>query len=209
MKIAVIGTGNVGRALGKSWAKKGHQIIFGSRDPHGEKVRELLAEAGSNASATGMAEAGAGAEVIVLATPWDTALQVVEALGDLAGKIVVDAINPIGPGFQLAVGTTSSGAEQIAGWAKGAWVIKAFNTTGWETMADPIYHGEPATMFLCGDDAEAKSVVVGLAEDLGFETADTGPLATARYLEPLAMVWIHLALVQKQGRQMAFKIVKR
>jgi NADPH-dependent F420 reductase len=209
MKIAVIGTGSVGRALGTSWAEKGHQVIFGSRDPRSEKVREVLAAAGANASAAGIAEAGAAAAVIVLATPWNTTRQVVEALGNLAGKIVVDATNPIGPGFQLTVGTTTSGAEQIAGWAKGARVVKAFNTTGWENMADPIYHGQPVTMFICGDDAEARAVVTGLAEDLGFEVTDTGPLSTARYLEPLAMLWIHLAMVQKQGRQMAFRIVKR
>ncbi|MCL4303878.1 MAG: NADPH-dependent F420 reductase [Anaerolineae bacterium] len=209
MKIAMIGTGNVGRALGTGWAKKGHQVIFGSRDPYGEKVREVLAAAGANASAAGITEAGAAAEVIVLATPWNIMEQIVESLGDLAGKIVVDATNPIGPGFQLAVGVTSSGAEQIAGWAKGARVVKAFNTTGWENMADPIYHGQPITMFICGDDAGARAVVTGLAEDLGFEVTDTGPLSTARYLEPLAMLWIHLAMVQKQGRQMAFRIVKR
>lgn len=209
MKIAMIGTGNVGRALGTGWAKKGHQVIFGSRNPHSEKVREVLAAAGANASAASIAEAGAAAEVIVLATPWNIMEQIVESLGNVAGKIVVDATNPIGPGFQLAVGMTSSGAEQIAGWAKGGRVVKAFNTTGWENMADPIYHGQPITMFICGDDAEARAVVAGLAEDLGFEVTDTGPLSTARYLEPLAMLWIHLATVQKQGRQMAFKIVKR
>lgn len=209
MKIAVIGTGNVGRTLGVSWANKGHQLIFGSRDPHSEKVKEILAAAGPNANAAGIAEAGAVADVIVLATPWDILPQIVETLGDVAGKIVVDATNPIGPGFQLAVGTTTSGAEQVAGWAKGARVVKAFNTTGWENMADPIYHGEPITMFICGDDAAAKTAVAGLAEDLGFEVADSGPLATARYLEPLAMIWIHLAIVQKQGRQVALKIVKR
>lgn len=209
MKIAVIGTGNVGRALGTNWASKGHNVIFGSRDPHSEKVREILAAAGPNAGAAGLAEAGAAAEVIVLATPWNTNQQVVESLGDVAGKIIVDATNPIGPGFQLAVGTTTSGAEQLADWAQGARVVKAFNTTGWENMADPIYNGEPATMFICGDDAEAKTVVSGLAADLGFDVADTGPLSTARYVEPLAMVWIHLAIVQKQGRQIAFKIIKR
>lgn len=209
MKIAVIGTGNVGRALGTNWASKGHEVIFGSRDPYSEKVREVLAAAGPNASAAAIAEAGATAEVIVLATPWNTNQQVIEALGDVAGKIIVDATNPIGPGFQLAVGTTTSGAEQVAGWAQGAQVVKAFNTTGWENMADPIYNGELATMFICGDDAEAKTVVSGLAADLGFDVADTGPLSTARYVEPLAMVWIHLAIVQKQSRQIAFKIVKR
>jgi hypothetical protein len=209
MKIAIIRTGNVGRALGTSWAKKGRQVIFGSRDPHSEKVHEALAAAGPNASAATITEAGAAAEMIVLAIPWNTMQAVVEALGDVGNKIIVDATNPIGPGFQLAVGTTTSGAEQVAGWAKSTRVVKAFNSTGWENMADPIYHGQPATMFICGDDAAAKTVVSGLAADLGFDVADTGPLSTARYLEPLAMVWIHLAMVQKQERQIAFKIVKR
>lgn len=209
MKIAIIGTGNVGRALGTSWAKKGHQVIFGSRDPHSEKVGQVVTVAGPSAGAATIAEAGAVAEVIVLAVPWNTMQSVIEALGEVAGKIIVDATNPIGPGFQLALGTTTSGAEQVAGWASGARVVKAFNTTGWENMADPIYQGQPIAMFICGDDAEAKAAVTKLAQDLGFEVADTGPLATARYLEPLAMVWIHLAMVQKQGRQVAFRLVKR
>ena len=209
MKIAVIGTGSVGGTLGTRWATKGHRVVFGSRDPGSDKVRTLLEAAGTKASAAQLADAVAAAEVVVLATPWNAAQSAIESLGDLSGKILVDAINPIGPGMQLALGTTTSGAEQIAVWAKNAQVVKAFNTTGWENMANPIYHGEPITMFICGDDAEAKASVTRLAEDLGFAVADTGPLTTARFLEPLAMVWIHLAIVQKQGRNIAFKLVER
>jgi predicted dinucleotide-binding enzyme len=107
------------------------------------------------------------------------------------------------------VGHTTSGAEQVAAWAMSRRVVKAFNTTGAENMADPIYQSQPITMFICGDDNEAKAAVARLAEELGFEVADTGKLAMARYLEPLAMVWINLAIVQKQGRNMAFKLVRR
>ncbi|HEX9925450.1 MAG TPA: NADPH-dependent F420 reductase, partial [Anaerolineae bacterium] len=207
--IAIIGTGNVGSTLGKGWAAKGHQVIFGTRDPNTAKVRDLLETAGSNTSAALVQEAVAAADIVVLATPWAATQQIVEAVAGWTGKIVVDCTNPIAPGLQLALGTTTSGGEQIAAWAAGARVVKAFNTTGTENMAEPIYDSQPITMFICGDDSEAKAAVTQLAEDLGFEVADTGPLMTARFLEPLAIVWIRLAVVQGWGRDMAFKIVKR
>lgn len=209
MKIAVIGTGNVGGTLGRRWAEKDHSVTFGTRDVNSEKMQTLLKLAGPKARAASIDEAIKAAEVVALATPWPAVQPVAESLANWAGKILIDCTNPIAPGFQLALGTTTSGAEQVAAWAKGSRVVKAFNTTGWETMADPIYNGGPATMFICGDEAEAKAVVTGLARDLGFEVADTGPLSTARFVEPLAMVWIHLAIVQQQGRNIAFKIVKR
>lgn len=209
MNIAVIGTGNVGGTLGRRWAEAGHRVVFGTRDPASQKVSELLAAAGGAASAASAATASAGAEIVVLATPWSGLEQTVAGLGDLSGKIVIDCTNPIAPGFQLAVGLTTSGAEQVAGWAGGARVVKAFNTTGWENMADPLYDGQPTTMFICGDEAEAKAVVTELAETLGFEVADVGDLTAARFIEPLALVWIKLAITQGHGRTLAFKIVKR
>lgn len=209
MKIAMIGTGNVGQALAGGWTSQGHQVIFGSRDPAGEKAQAAIAATGGKATAQREQAAAQAAEVVVLAVPWEVTETVVKGLGDLAGKILIDATNPIGPGFQLAVGKDSSGAELVQQWAPNARVVKAFNTTGAENMRNPIYDGEPTTMFLCGDDAAAKSVVKCLAEALGFAVADTGGLTTARYLEPLAMVWIHLAIVQKQGRNIAFKLVQR
>ena len=209
MKIAVIGTGNVGGALGRRWAQKGHQVIFGARNPNSDKVQSLLETAGPKASAAGIKEAAAASDVVVLAVPWNAIQQIIESLGNLTGKVLVDATNPIGPGLQLMVGTTSSGAEQIAGWAEGARVVKAFNTTGWENMANPIYDGEPSAMFICGDGAEAKAAVAQLTEELGFDVVDTGALTMARHLEPLALVWINLAMVQGWERNFAFKIVKR
>ncbi len=128
------------------------------------------------------------------------------AIGDWAGSILIDCTNPIAPDLQLAVGTTTSGAEIVAEWAL---VVKAFNTTGWNNMADPLYHGAPITMFICGDNAEAKAIVTDLAEDLDFEVVDAGGLTIARFLEPLAMLWINLANVQGLGRDIAFKLVRR
>jgi len=207
MHIAIIGTGTVGSTLGAAWIRCGHTVTFGTRDPQADKVRSLLDSTGAGAATP--AAAAAAAEVVVLATPWDVTLTVTQTLGDLTGKVLVDATNPIASGLQLAVGTTTSGAEQVAAQAPGARVVKAFNTTGAENMADPIYHGEPISLFICGDEADAKSTVARLAADLGFDVVDVGPLHTARFLEPMALVWIQLALVQGTGRNIAFKLVRR
>ena len=209
MKIAVIGTGNVGGTLGSRWAKKGHQVVFGTRKPESDRVHKLLESAGENARAEKVGEATAGADVIVVAVPWNATQATLAAAGDLTGKIVVDCTNPIIPGLQLALGTTTSGGEQVAEWAKGAHVVKAFNSTGWENMADPIYDGEPTLMLICGDDTEAKTVVTKLTESLGFQVVDLGPLDTCRLLEPFALVWIRLAVVQGFGRDIALRLVKR
>ncbi len=209
MRIAIIGTGNVGRALGDGWARKGHTIIFGSRHPDEQKAQQLLTTIGMHGRVALPDVAVAEAEVVVLAVPGTAVASTIPTLGNLTGKILIDATNPIAPGLQLAVGHTTSGAEQVAALAPGAHVVKAFNTTGAENMANPIYHGEPVTMFICGDDAAAKTAVTQLAQDLGFDVADVGGLNKARLLEPLALVWISLAIQQGMGRHIAFKLVHR
>jgi predicted dinucleotide-binding enzyme len=214
MKIAIIGAGSVGGTLGSRWAKAGYKVAFGVRNTSDAKVTKLLKESGANASATGIADAVGGAEVVALTTPWEAAQSALQAAGNLTGKILIDATNPLimsPEGLQkgLVVGHTTSAAEQIAVWAKGARVVKAFNTTGWPNMANPKYGAQSASMFICGDDASAKATVKQLSDDLGFETFDAGALATARYLEPLAMLWIHLAFAQGWGTNFAFKVMKR
>lgn len=209
MKIAIIGTGNVGSALGKGWASQGHEVVFGTRQPEREKVQNLLAEVGEGVTAVSIPTAIEQSDIIVIATPWNAASDVAHAVSDWQGKIVIDATNPIAPGLQLAVGHTTSAAEQLATFLPGASVVKAFNSTGAENMADPRYGGEPTTMFICGDDADAKATVTELAEALGFDVADVGNLEAARFIEPLAMVWINLAIKQGLGRNIAFKLVRR
>jgi predicted dinucleotide-binding enzyme len=147
--------------------------------------------------------------VVVLATPFLAARDIVTRHDQWSGKTLVDCTNPIGPGFQLLYGYSSSGAEEIASWTEGAHVVKCFNTTGFENMMDPDYGGHRATMFLCGDDDSAKQLATELCEALGFEACDAGPLTHARYLEPLAMLWIHLARVQGHGAGIAFKLLRR
>jgi predicted dinucleotide-binding enzyme len=210
MKLAIIGTGNVGSVLGTRWARSGHTVAFGSRHPESEKTQHVVAGAGPNASAASIADAVAGADVVVLATPWSGTQAALAAAGDLTGTIVVDCTNPLRPGRAgLAVGTDTSGGEHVAAWADGARVVKALNTTGSGNMAAPRYGDQAVTLFLCGDDAEAKQTVAKLAETLGFEVVDAGALTAARYLEPLAMLWIHLAYAQGHGPNIAFKLLRR
>jgi hypothetical protein len=146
--------------------------------------------------------------VVVLATPWDAAQSSIAAAGDLTGKILLDATNPL-QNMKLALGLTTSGAERVASWAVGAAVVKAFNSTGAGNMLNPDYAGQKPTMFICGDDAAAKQVVSGLAEEIGFEAVDAGALTLARYLEPLAGLWITLAYAQGLGPNSAFKLLRR
>ncbi|MBL8786498.1 MAG: NAD(P)-binding domain-containing protein [Deltaproteobacteria bacterium] len=206
MKIGVIGAGQVGATLGRRMAEAGHTVSFGVRDP-GDPKHAALVEAG--ASVHGVREAVDQSDLILLATPWAAAEDAVRAAGDFAGKVLVDATNPIGPGLTLLLGQTDSGAEQVARWATGARVVKAFNTTGFEVMADPTFGDARAVMLVAGDDEGACEVVCGLARELGFEALRLGGLARARVLEPMALAWIELALVRGQGRGMAFGLLRR
>jgi hypothetical protein len=210
MRIAIIGTGNVGAVLGRRWAQGGHAVTFGSRRPTDADVLELVRAAGPNASVAPPAAAAASAEVVVLATPGGAAEDAVAGLGDLSGRILVDCTNPILPGLAgLSAGRDDSGAERVARAAPGAKVVKAFNTTGSANMENPIYPDGRLAMFVCGDDADARAVVAGLAAELGFEPVDCGPLRSARYLEPMAMVWITLAYPLKNGPDFGFAVLRR
>jgi 8-hydroxy-5-deazaflavin:NADPH oxidoreductase len=208
MKIAIIGAGGVGTSLGKSWTGHAHEVRYGARNAKSDKVLTALA-ATPGAQAVAIAEAVAWCDAAVLATPWSGAQDALAAAGDFAGKPLLDATNPLTPSFQLALGHTGSGGEQVQAWAPSARVVKIFNTTGLENMANPVFPGGRAAMVYAGDDAAAKHVAAKLAGDLGFEPLDLGGLTGARYLEPMAMVWIHLALVQKMGRGVAFGLLRR
>jgi hypothetical protein len=210
MKIGIIGSGNVGGALGTRWAQAGHDVTFGSRNPASDDMRQLVAKAGAAARAASSKEALEVSELLLLATPWPSTKAVLEGLGDLTGKVLIDATNPLLPDLSgLEVGTTTSAAEQVAGWAHGAKVVKAFNTVGFNIMANPAFGADRPVMFYCGDDAAAKQTVRPLVEQLGFEAVDAGPLSQARVLEPFALLWISLAYAQGQGRDIAFKLLRR
>src|SRR5581483_7286285 len=201
MQIGIIGAGSVGGTLGTGWARKGHKIRFGVRHLDSPEVAELLKKIGPAAAAGSVAEAATFGEAVVLATPWPAAQAAIRSAGDLSEKVLLDCTNPLKPQLAgLEVGTTTSGGEMVAGWASGARVVKIFNTTGFNNMENPNYALGPVTMFYCGDDAGAKVVAAQLAADLGFEAIDAGPLTQARLLEPLAMLWIWLAVFGGMGR---------
>jgi predicted dinucleotide-binding enzyme len=203
MHIAISGAGNVGSALGSGWLRAGHTVTFGVRNPATAKTHV------SGAATDTVDAAARAAAVVVLATPWAAVRDALQSAGDLRGKVVLDCTNPLTEDLQsLAVGPTSGG-EQVAGWAPGARVVKIFNTTGAPNMADPRYASGAVTILYCGDDAGAKAVGAQLAADLGFAPVDAGPLREARFLEPFAVVWIHLAIFQKLGTGFALNIVKR
>jgi 8-hydroxy-5-deazaflavin:NADPH oxidoreductase len=214
MNIAIIGAGNVGGTLGSRWAKNRHKVTFGIRNPSDDKVQTAVSAGGVNAKAASIADAVRSAEVVVLTVPWEGAQAAIQSAGDLNGKILIDCTNPVIMGVEglkkgLVVGHSTSAGEQVASWAKGAKVVKAFNTTGAGNMANPGYGSHNATMFICGDDAKAKGIVKELSDELGFDTIDAGPLTAARLLEPTAMLWIHLAFACGMGMNFSFKVLKR
>jgi predicted dinucleotide-binding enzyme len=213
MKIAIIGAGNVGGSLGTAWAQKaGHEIFFGVREPNAEKTQALVRRIGGKARAGAPAEAAAIGDFIVLTVPWPAAEAAIQSMGDLAGKIVLDAGNPLamGPdGLGLEIGHSISAGEKVQGWARGASVFKTLNTTGFGNMADPVFHGVKSVMFVAGDDAANKPKVIALVADLGFDVIDAGPLRNARLLEAHAMLWIDLALRRGLGRDWALARVRR
>jgi predicted dinucleotide-binding enzyme len=204
MHIAIVGGGNVGQALGSAWKAAGHKITFAARDLKSSNAVKLKA-AGYDLVPLAGAEK---AEVILLAIPWQGVEQAIKSLGPLAGKIVIDASNPLTADLELAIGHNDSAGETVARLAQGARVVKAFNTTGAENMDKAGDFPSKPAMFVASDDAEAKKTVEKLAKEIGFEPVDAGPLKASRYLEPMAMQWIKLAF-SGMGVQFAYSLVRR
>ncbi|MEZ0365219.1 NADPH-dependent F420 reductase [Mycobacterium sp. pUA109] len=201
MHLAIIGAGSVGSTLGQAWRRRGHDVRYGVRNPNDEKYADRV-------GVTTNADAVAAADVVVLCTPWQGTRQAVQSCGDLSGKILIDCTNPLTPDFTaLEVGQTSSGAEEVAGWASGARVCKAMNQIGAPMMDTPQLPGTPV-MFVCGDDEAAKEITAGLVSELGFQAVDAGELALARLLEPYALLWIHLALRRGFGTNWGFGLLR-
>lgn len=205
MKIAIIGTGHVGGALGTGWARAGHEIIFGTRDPQSPEVKQLLKSASKTKSAS-PSDAAAAAEIVTLAVPWKAVSEVLKEIEpNLTGKTLIDCTNPA----KEWLGMDHSGGEQVAKLARGAKVVKSFNTTGFENMQNPKLGNDAATMFYAGDDKDAKKLVHRLASDLGFDPVDVGPLSESHALEIMASLWGALAYGQQMGRGIAFRLLRR
>jgi 8-hydroxy-5-deazaflavin:NADPH oxidoreductase len=167
MKIAIIGAGSVGGTLGRRWAELGHSVCFGVRNVGDADAKALVGAINGDARLASSRDAAKDAEVVVLATPYAANAAAVTAAGDLSGKILIDVTNPIGSNFSLAVGFNSSGAEEVAKVAPRAKVYKAMNQVGFEVMADSSFAAGRPVMFVAGDDAAGKKVVLELVSSLG------------------------------------------
>jgi NADPH-dependent F420 reductase len=206
MNIAIIGTGNVGRALATSFTRAGHQVVLASRDP--EDAGAVAAATGSR-SAASAAEAAAQADLVVLAIPFASAQEVASEIREaVVGKPVVDVTNRMSFGPNgVETDTTSSNAEEIAALLPGASVIKAFNTLFASSQADPILEGAKLDGFVAGDDAAAKGLVIDLVESIGLNPIDAGSLVRARQLEALAFLNIALQLANNGEWRSGWKLV--
>ena len=203
MKIAIIGTGNVGGALATAWSKKGHTINLGVQDVNHFKGLELLKN--ENTQAFAIQEAVAKSEVILIATPPTAIFQIIQQMGEVAGKIIIDATNTV----RQAPEPYKTVYHCLADKTK-AEVVKCFNSTGYENIINPVYNGAPIDMFMAGDSEEAKKVTAQLALDAGFGSCmDFGKSDKVELLEKFALSWINLAIMQGHGRNMAFKVVRR
>jgi NADPH-dependent F420 reductase len=190
--IAMIGTGDVGSALGKAFAAQGHTIVYGSREPDRKSVEELVAETGNGASATTPFAAAAQADIVVLAVPGLLVEEITKSLGDLSGKIIIDPTNPLKRNMlRLEHGVETSNAQIIQAAAPDADVVKAFNTLSWKTMVDPSEAGGPVSIPLAGNSGSAKKTVAELVTGMGLEPIDVGPVEHARWVEGMLILWIN------------------
>lgn len=205
MNIAIIGTGNVGGALAQGLNKAGHRIRLGVRDLENFKGKDLL-QAAPEITVHPVREAADASEVIILAAPAQAAAQVAQQLGNVSGKIVIDTMNGV---FMRPEGFANT-TDAILANCNTPDVVKCFNSTGFENMLDPRYGDQAADMFVAGDSVRGKAVATELARDLGFgEVWDFGGLDKVSLLEQFALSWINLAIMQKNGRNMAFKVLRR
>ena len=203
MKIAIIGNGNVGRAIATNLRGKGHEIRFGLRNPVALGEGEFKSDH--------IVDAAQWSEVIFMAVPFAALEEVSQHIAHLAGKIIIDATNPLARGTNglgLSLGHDNSGAEQLQEWLPDLAIVKALNQCGAETIANPSCMQTKPAMFIAGDDTKAKSVVFPLIQDMGFETMDAGNLSAARFLEPFALTWINQAIAKGEGRDWAFSITR-
>ena len=205
MNITIIGHGNVGSTLAKGWADAGHDITIGARDPEDAKAKKL-AEFSEKIEVGSISNSVTDAEVILVAIPAPAVGELAKQLGKIEGKVIIDATNSV---FEGPEGY-ATGAEALKTITGCEDVVKGFNTTGYENQADPIYHGEGIDMFTAGDSIKGKKVVEQLAKDLGFATCyDFGSDDKFELIEQFAMSWINLAIMQEEGRNIAFKVIRR
>lgn len=211
-RIGVLGSGSVGETLADGFLKHGHEVMRGSRDP--KKLAAWKEKAGAKASVGTFAETAKFGELIVLAVKGGAAEEAVKLAGPdaLAGKPVLDTTNPIGGAPQNGVlpyftSFQESLMERLQKVAPRAHFVKAFNSVGAPAMVNPNFPGGPPTMFICGNDASAKSATKEILTRFGWETEDVGGVEAARAVEPLCILWCIPGFVKNDWVH-AFKLLR-
>ena len=205
MHIAIIGTGNIGGTLAKRFADNNHSIYLGVRNADEFKGKELLSYS-KNIVASTIQDAVSKAEVIIVAVPAQFAHETAKSLGDVSGKIIIDTMNAV---FMRPDGFNNTG-EAILANCNSVDIVKCFNTTGFENILNPKYNNEGIDMYTAGSSERAVSIATQLAKEIGFDNVyHFGGNDKFNLIEQMAMCWINLAIIQKQGRDIAFKIIKR
>lgn len=213
MKVGILGSGDVAKALAAGFIKHGHQVVLGTRDPG--KLKDFVASL-QGARAAGFADAAGFGEVVVLAVKGTAARDALNAAsaGNLAGKPVIDATNPIADApptngvLKFFTNLDQSLLEQLQSAFPGAHLVKAFNSVGNAAMINPQFPGGKPTMFICGNDDKAKATVRGICEQFGWEVADMGKAEAARAIEPLCMLWCIPGFIRNDWFH-AFKLLQR
>ncbi len=213
MKVGILGTGDVGQALGRAFVALGHQAMMGSRHADNPKALAWAKQAGDKAHVGTFAQAIDFAELVVLATLGVATEALLQEAGPdkLSGKVVIDATNPLEHSsgtVRLAIGHTDSLGERIQRLAPAAGVVKAFNTVGNALMFRPSFAGGPPDMFVCGNDAKAKEAVSRILSDFGWGMVDIGDITGCRYLEPMCLVWVRAGVTSGSWKH-AFKLLRQ
>ncbi|WP_374601128.1 NADPH-dependent F420 reductase [Niveibacterium sp.] len=211
MKIAFIGYGNVGAPLADHLQRLGHEVTLAAKDPASDNVRKALERNPALKVAEPVA-AVSTAEVVFLATPFQANEAALAAVAPaLAGKVLVDCTNPVGPGLRHGLGSERSGSEMIQAQVPGAHVVKAFTIYGFENFennAYPTYNVKPMMMY-CGADAGAKRIVGDLIAALGWDPLDVGGLEQALHLEHMTLLWVRMVRVAGHSPNMVWAQLKR
>ena len=216
MKIGILGSGDVGRRLGDGFIELGHIVKIGSRNPNQEKITEWMVKHNKEKVSSGtFSEAASFGELNVIATSWDGAEEAIRMADpkNFAGKVVIDVINPLdfskGMPPRLAIGHTDSAGETVQRMLPESKVVKAFNIVGNPHFIHPDFPGGPPTMFICGNDDDAKKTIAdNIVKKFGWETIDIGGIDGARLLEPLAFLWIMHYFRTGNGNH-AFKLLRK
>jgi NADPH-dependent F420 reductase len=207
MKVAIIGSGNMGAGLAGALATVGNEVIIGTRDP--AQAAALAEKVGRGTIGGGIAAAAKLADVLILALPFGGVAEALKLAGDLGGKVLVDISNPISADFkELTIGHTTSAAEEIQKLVPKARVVKAFNTIFAQLFAAEARQANKLQVFIAGDDDAAKAKIATLAQSAGFEPVEAGPLSNARFLEPIGEMNIHFGYFLGKGPSVAPAWVK-